>query len=164
LYVVPVLLAALGGCATSQQAKLVDTAGSAVTSPLQDLNMVRAPIPPLLAEAHKAPYQRPADTACAALAAQVKALDEVLGPDLDTPPTANDPGLIERGSQVATDSAAGAIKSAAENVVPFRGWIRKLSGAERYARDVAAAIAAGTVRRAYLKGLAQGQGCAAESR
>jgi hypothetical protein len=43
--------------------------------------------------------------------------------------------------------------------VPFRGWVRKLSGAERYSRQVAAAIAAGAARRAFLKGLAQGKGC-----
>jgi hypothetical protein len=45
--------------------------------------------------------------------------------------------------------------------VPFRGWVRKLSGAERYSKEVAAAIAAGTVRRAYLKGLGEAKGCAA---
>jgi hypothetical protein len=39
--------------------------------------------------------------------------------------------------------------------------VRKLSGAERYERKVAAAIAAGSVRRAYLKGLGQAAGCAA---
>jgi hypothetical protein len=43
---------------------------------------------------------------------------------------------------------AGAVQKAAEGVVPFRGWVRKLAGAERYSRQVAAAIAAGTVRRA----------------
>ena len=37
----------------------------------------------------------------------------------------------------------------------------KLSGAERYSREVAAAIAAGTIRRAYLKGVGASTGCAA---
>jgi len=37
----------------------------------------------------------------------------------------------------------------------------KMSGAEHYSREVAAAIAAGTVRRAYLKGLGDARGCAA---
>ena len=62
--------------------------------------------------------------------------------------------MIERG---ANDD----MRSAAEGVIPFRGWVRKLSGAERYSRDVAAAIAAGTIRRAYLKGIAQAGGCTA---
>ena len=40
------------------------------------------------------------------------------------------------------------------------GAVRRLTGAERYSREVAAAIAAGTVRRAYLKGFGQSAGCA----
>jgi hypothetical protein len=87
----------------------------------------------------------------------VHALDAALGADLDTPPTPSNPGLVERGGDVAV----GAVRSAAEGVVPFRGWIRKLTGAERYAKEVAAAIAAGTIRRAYLKGLGQAAGCTA---
>jgi hypothetical protein len=41
----------------------------------------------------------------------------------------------------------------------FRGWVRKLSGAERYSKQVAAAIAAGSIRRAFLKGLGQAAAC-----
>jgi hypothetical protein len=141
-------LLALAGCASNSQ----DAAQSAAVTPLHDLNVVRAEIPPVLAAAQKAPYALPADRACAALATDVQALDAVLGADLDTRPTDKNPSLIERG---ATD----ALRSAAEGVIPFRGWVRKLTGAERYSREVAAAIAAGTVRRAYLKGLAQASGC-----
>ena len=77
-----------------------------------------------------------------------------LGADLDTPATGSNPSLIERG-------ASDALRNAAEGVIPFRGWVRKLSGAERYSREVAAAIAAGTIRRAYLKGIGAAAGCAA---
>lgn len=133
----------------------------AVTSPLNDLNMVQAPIPAVLKLAQKAPYAVPAEPGCEAIAAQVKALDEVLGTDLDAPPSTHNPGLVERGGKEVGDAAGGALKSAAEGIVPFRGWVRKLTGAERYSKEVAAAIAAGTVRRAYLKGLGQAQGCAA---
>jgi hypothetical protein len=142
---------ALAGCASTSSH---DAAQSAAVTPLHDLNVVRAEIPPVLAAAQKAPYALPADRDCKALAADVHALDAVLGADLDTPVTDKNPSLIERG---ATD----ALRSAAEGVIPFRGWVRKLTGAERYSRDVAAAIAAGTVRRAYLKGLAQAAGCEA---
>ncbi len=135
--------------------------GDAVTSPLSDLNLVRAPIPPVLKEALKAPYAAPPATDCQALASLVGALDEVLGADLDTPPTPANPGLVERGGKEVGSAATGALKSAAEGLVPFRGWVRKLSGAERYSKEVAAAIAAGTVRRAYLKGLGEARGCTA---
>ena len=143
-------LLAVAGCASTSP----DATQQAVTTPLHDLNVVHAEIPPVLVSAEKAPYALPADRDCAALAADVQALDAVLGADLDTPVTDKNPSLIERG---ATD----ALRSAAEGVIPFRGWVRRLSGAERYSRQVAAAIAAGTVRRAYLKGLAQAGGCAA---
>lgn len=138
-------------------AKLVQAA----TTPLSDLNIVRADIPPVLAAAQKAPYAEPSDRGCTALAADVQALDAALGADLDTPPSAGNPGLVERGSGAVGNAAVGAVRNTAEGVVPFRGWIRKLTGAERYAREVAAAIAAGTIRRAYLKGLGQSAGCEA---
>lgn len=131
--------------------------GQAVTAPLSDLNLVRAEIPPVLIAALKSPYGLPADRSCAALATDVQALDAVLGADLDTPPSATNPSLIERGG----DAAVGALRHTTEGIVPFRGWVRKLSGAEKYSREVAAAIAAGTVRRAYLKGLGLAGGCPA---
>jgi hypothetical protein len=133
----------------------------AATTPLADLNLVTAPIPPALVDAQRAPYGEPADGTCAGLKTQIQALDAALGVDLDLPPTPTNPGLIERGAAFAGQAATNSVRSAAESVVPFRAWVRRLSGAERYSRDVAAAIAAGTVRRAYLKGLGQARGCTA---
>ena len=43
--------------------------------------------------------------------------------------------------------------------MPFRGWLRKLSGAERQERRVAAAVEAGEARRAYLRGWLAAQSC-----
>lgn len=133
--------------------------GDAVVAPLTDINLVRAPIPPVLASAQKAPYGAPADPSCAAIGAEIEALDAALGADLDTAATRANPSLIERGTDAATDAVIGAVRNTTEGVIPFRGWVRKLTGAERYARDVAAAIAAGTIRRAYLKGLGEAAGC-----
>jgi hypothetical protein len=70
------------------------------------------------------------------------------------------PGLIERGTTLVTDEAVGTLRSAAEGVMPYRKWVRKVSGAERYAKDVAAAIAAGTVRRGFIKGMRVAHSCA----
>ncbi|MBI5258283.1 MAG: hypothetical protein HY855_17390 [Burkholderiales bacterium] len=155
---VPALLIALclAACASVDAGKI----GEAATSPLSDLNLVNAPIPPVLQQAQKQPYQLPADLRCELLTSEVRGLDEVLGPDLDTPPSAANPGLIARGGNALGEAAVGALRGAAEGVVPVRGWVRKLSGAERYSKEVAAAIAAGTVRRAYLKGLSAARGCA----
>lgn len=133
----------------------------AATAPLTDLNLIRADIPPVLLAAQKAPYAVPADANCANLTVQVNAIDAVLGADLDIASTDSNPGLIPRGQEAATRSAIGQLRGAAEGLIPYRSWVRKLSGAERYSRDVAAAIAAGTVRRSFLKGMGQVAGCQA---
>lgn len=152
----PVLLVlVLAACTTQQQSEFVDAAAT----PLGDLNVVHAEIPAALVEAQTKPYSVPSDQGCASLEASIRALDEVLGSDLDAPPSADNPGLIERGSSAAGTAAVGALRSTAESVVPFRRWVRKLSGAERYSKQVAAAIAAGTVRRAFLKGLRISKEC-----
>ena len=146
---------ALSACATNDRASVADAA----TAPLNDLNLVHADIPAVLAEAQKQPYQIPADVSCHALSAAVLDLDAALGPDLDTPATESNPGLIERGTNEVKSSAVGALRGVTEGVVPFRGWVRKLTGAERYSHKVAASIAAGTVRRAFLKGLKVSKEC-----
>jgi hypothetical protein len=149
----------LAACATPEKA--VNEVGQTMTAPLGDLNLVRAEIPPVLAAAQKGPYAVPEDWSCPALAAEIEELDAALGADLDTPVTAANPSLIERGVGLVTDTAIGQVRSAVSVVVPFRGWVRKLSGAERYSREVSASIAAGTIRRAYLKGLGRAENCQA---
>ena len=151
------LLALLAGCASPEPSSRFT--GAAAT-PLHDLNIVNAPIPEVLLQAQRAPYALPEDRSCGVLATQVRVLTEVLGADLDAPASASNPSLVERGGTLAENEAVSAVQRTAEGVIPFRGWIRKLTGAERYSRQVAAAIAAGTARRAFLKGLGAGQGCA----
>lgn len=132
----------------------------AAATPLQDLNLLRTKIPAVLLAAQQAPYAPPVDSTCAGLAAELRGLDRALGEDLDAQP-AEDPNLVERGRTALGEAAVGAMKSHAEVLIPFRGWVRKLTGAERASRQVTRAIAAGMVRRAYLKGLGEGKGCPA---
>ena len=167
------LLAAmlLTGCATTDkpeettaavgkvQGKTELALQEAARTPFSDLNLVRKDIPDALKTAHKQPYAIPLDPTCEGISKEVEALDAALGADLDTPATANNPSLLERGADAIGDSAGGAIRGAVEGLIPYRSWLRRLTGAERYSREVLAAIAAGTVRRAYLKGIGQAQGC-----
>jgi hypothetical protein len=44
------------------------------------------------------------------------------------------------------------VRDQTTHVLPFRGWIRKLTGAAKHDRAVQAAIRSGGVRRGYLKG------------
>lgn len=148
----PLLACLLAGCASSGAPQQV---GHAATTPLRDLNVVQAEIPEALRRAKDAPYALPAAADCPALKAEIGQLDEVLGADLDAPPDQEERGLLERGGE----QAGKALQRAAEGAIPFRGWVRKLSGAERYERRVAAAITAGGVRRAFLKGVRAARGC-----
>ena len=151
-----VLLAlTLSACASKKKTELVDVA----TTPLRDLNVVRAAIPEVLQDAVKHPYVVPSDLSCEALSADVKALDEVLGPDLDAPASPDKPRLIERAATAADEAAVGAVQRTVEGAVPYRSWVRQLSGAERYSKKVAAAIAAGAVRRGFLRGLSASRDC-----
>jgi len=131
----------------------------AATSPLNDLNLIRAKIPAVLLDAQKQPYAIPAEPTCADMAVKIQELDAVLGPDLDAPHTGLDPSLVERGTNEAKNAAIGALRSTTENIIPFRGWVRKISGAESHARNVAAAIVAGTIRRAFIKGVMASKPC-----
>lgn len=155
----------LAGCASTDPAQDFNKAGNQVATvaatPLTDLNVVHAEIPPVLRAAAKAPYAAPASGACNALSTDVQALDAALGPDVDAPPAVAQTGLVERGVDTVGGAALGTLQTAADGVLPFRTWVRKLTGAERYSKQVAAAITAGSIRRAYLKGLGKAAGCEA---
>lgn len=152
------LTLALSACSFNEQARFKDAA----TSPLSDLNLMRVEIPEPLIEAQKQPYAVPTDLSCHVLDEEVLVLDVVLGPDLDAPAVDADESMMERGSNEAKSAAEGALRSTTEGIVPFRGWVRKLSGAARHSKKVAAAINAGTVRRAFLKGLRVAKACKVE--
>lgn len=141
-----------GTIQTPQEANREGLTGAA-SAPLRDLNVVRTKIPPILLQAYADPYARPAE-GCAGLVAEVQGLNEAMGSDLDEPPS-EEGDLIHR----ASDTAFGAMAGAASDLIPLRGWVRKLTGAERHSRLVNDAITAGGVRRAYLKGLGEARGC-----
>jgi hypothetical protein len=156
------LLLSLAACASGTQKPAGKPAtderiADAATAPLADLNLVKAKIPELLLRAQEQPYQAPVERSCAALQAEVRALDDVLGPDVDAPREKRSGS--EKGSEALGDAAIGGLRGATEGLLPFRGWVRKLTGAERYSRQVAAAVAAGMARRSYLKGMGQPQAC-----
>ena len=127
--------------------------------PLNDLNLENAEIPQVLESVRKQPYRVPDDYTCDSLAAEIKELDAVLGADLDTPETELNPSLIDRGFVEVRNRAIGTLHSTTQSVVPYRKWVRKLSGAERYSKKVASAINAGVVRRAFIKGMLSASEC-----
>jgi hypothetical protein len=126
----------------------------AVGAPLRDLNVLRTKIPDVLLEAMADPYYRPPQKlTCDDVIALLIPLNIALGPDLDTPKEK------EGMSSKVMPTTLGAVAGATAGAVPFHGWIRKLSGAERHDDYVQKAIAAGGIRRGYLKGLGEAKGC-----
>jgi hypothetical protein len=148
-------LLALGGCASHTASRM----GAAAAAPLTDLNIRKEDIPTVLAKAQENPYLMPVGHSCVAIALEIGELDEALGPDYDAPVEKSEESFMDKASGVAEDQAVGAVQRTAEGLIPFRSWVRKLSGAEKYAKHVSACVTAGSVRRAFLKGLAASQHC-----
>jgi hypothetical protein len=147
---------AVGGCASRTASRM----SNAATAPLSDLGIRKAEIPAVLEKAQDNPYLMPAGLSCIAIARELQQLDAALGPDYDARAAAqHEESLMEKATDLAEDQAVGAVQRTAEGLLPFRSWIRKLSGAERHSKHLAACIKAGAVRRAFLKGLAVSQHC-----
>lgn len=132
----------------------------AVTAPLEDLNIKQADIPPVLVRAMAGPYDMQGFGRCEALAAEVGRLDAALGPDLDEAPPPDRRTTGQKIAAQAKAAAVGEVKGQAQDLLPFRGWVRKLSGAERHRKALDGAIKAGGVRRGYLKGVGMRMNCA----
>lgn len=134
--------------------------GSAVVSPLGDLNIMQIAIPAVLSEAVKNPYKMPSSNTCQELTEQVQLLDAALGPDFDAKSAEGGQTFMDQGQEFAQNEAIGSVERTIQGVVPFRSWIRKISGAEKRSKELSTAVAAGVVRRAFLKGMGEERSCA----
>lgn len=135
-----------------------DGMGGAVTAPLEDLNLKRRLIPPVLLRAEQNPYSLDGMHSCEGIAAEVGKLDDALGPDMDEPPAPR----RTRGERVAdggANLALDAVRDTATDIIPMRGWVRRLTGAQQHSTHVQRAIRAGTMRRSYLKGVGMQKNC-----
>lgn len=147
------LAALLAGCASRPETRPTPPPAPIKTmdqSPLSDLNIGGDDIPDVLLRAVNDTYLKPTPLDCDTLGAEVLALDIVLGPDLDTLKAA------DRRDEFAKTALVNAIRG----LVPYSGVLRLITGAKARQRRIAEAIAAGGVRRGYLKGLGETFGCA----
>ena len=167
-----VAIISLSGCASNSETVQKKTeksgadtrfdsrVGAAMTSPLSDLNIVKSDIPEVLMNARKAPYLIVPGADCAWYEREIDSLNAVLGPDLDAVKVDANGNIVERELGNATINA---LKSFTEGFVPFRSWVRRLTGADSHAREVAAAGMAGIVRRSYLKGVSTAKSCSTKA-
>jgi hypothetical protein len=127
----------------------------------RDFGLMESKIPPVLIEAMADPYARVAPATCDELAAQIRRLEGALGPDLDAPINTERLSNMTRGKGQARDAGLDALRSTMQNYIPFDGYIRIVSGAAHHDHRVLAAIQAGSMRRAYLKGMGEMEHCPA---
>ncbi len=132
---------------------------AAATAPLDDLNIRREELPEVL-EAIEYVYETEPGLDCARIERLIAALDEPLGQDYDAEADEDGRSMGQRGGEAASDALLGAVRGATTGFIPARGLVREATGAARHARRVARAYTAGNARRAYLKGLGAGLGCA----
>lgn len=125
------------------------TAGDVVTKPLSDFNIKKDEVPEVLVAARQKPYALTGLKKCPAIAAEVAKLNAVLGDDID----------VARDDGNSTISMGNIAKSLVGSLIPFGGVIREISGANAQQRKWNEAIYAGSVRRAYLKGVGEQRGC-----
>lgn len=155
-----VLLAACGSKGEVKPEPPDSAMEKAVKAPLVDLNLLRRKIPDILRDARRAPYRMPDIATCDTMGLEIRNLDIALGVDLDRQILGKDgDSLAARGAEEAGDAATDAVKDLTTGWIPYRGWVRRLTGAERHSRELSRHIAAGLTRRAFLKGLGQSQGC-----
>ncbi|MGF7151793.1 hypothetical protein FHS96_005461 [Sphingomonas zeicaulis] len=129
---------------TGQRAKGI------ATQPLEDLNIHKDKIPPKLVAIQDNPYNLSGMRTCKQLNAEIIELNGVLGADVDA---------TQEARQKTEDRIVSVGGSLVGSLIPFRGLVREVTGANAQQRRFEAAIYAGTTRRSYLKGTAKAKGC-----
>ena len=113
--------------------------------------------PPKLLAIQDDPYSLAGLGKCSAIIREVTELNEVLGPDVNE--------TVDKDRAKKREETAGRVAgSLAGSVIPFRGLIGEVTGANAERRRYAAAVYAGTVRRGFLKGVGLQRGCKAPAR
>ena len=137
-----------------------DTFRDAAMAPLEDLNLKQSDIPAVLQRAVARPYDVEGLDRCEGIAAEVGRLDAALGPDLDEAPPPDDRSRFRKAASKVKDAGVAEVRSQTQDVLPFRGWVRKLTGAARHEKRIQQAIHHGGIRRGYLKGVGMRMNCA----
>ncbi|ANP44656.1 hypothetical protein [Candidatus Viadribacter manganicus] len=148
--------ASVVACSTGRTADTRRGVTSAASIPFRDVGLMRQEIPLVLRNLQY-PYATATLTDCAAVAREINQLDSALGPESYQPgPNRN---IWDRSGDFVEDQAIQAAEDTAEDLIPFRSWVRRLSGANRAERDALRAVANGQQRRTFLRGYGASLGC-----
>ncbi len=130
----------------------------AAQQPLRDVGLVRPDIPDLL-ENMRYPYSTLSLAGgCPNVQYEIGQLDAIIGGENYQPSTRT---RREQGMEAASNATVDAAENLAADAIPFRGWVRRLSGAQRADQRYARAIEMGQMRRAFLRGYGASLGCRA---
>ena len=132
--------------------KVGDTIENIGEKPLKDLNIIKPKVAPEMERIMEEPYSLKGIKTCGQYRTAIGRLTELLGPDVDSP-------QLQKKDKSPAEVALGLGESAAGSLIPFTGLIRRISGAEARDKYAKAAVYAGSVRRAYLKGTARAKRC-----
>jgi len=131
--------------------KTAEKAGEIATQPARDLGVADPKIPPVLTKAVADPYQLTGGESCAQMSAEIRQLNEALGPDFLL--------VGEKKENRAGRVAEAGAQSVVNSLIPFRGLVRELTGAAAAKRRLEDAIDAGYARRGFLRGVESSRGC-----
>lgn len=130
----------------------IESTGNKVTEPFDGKE-----IPAKLKSIQDNPYSLRGMRGCAAIIAEVRELNDVLGPDVNE--------RVSKSKAKKRQETAGRVAgSAVGSIIPFRGLIGEVTGANAERRRYNKAVYAGTVRRGFLKGVGRERGCKAPAR
>ena len=156
LAAVLVLSISVAACSSGRTADTRRGVTDAAYSPLRDVNLIRPEIPIVLRNLHY-PYSTATLTDCAAVTREIGNLDAVLGPESYQPgPNRN---IWDRSGDFVEEQAIEAVQGTAQDLIPFRSWVRRISGASRAEREALRAVANGQQRRTFLRGYGASLGC-----
>ncbi|MBN8607992.1 MAG: hypothetical protein J0L81_13835 [Caulobacterales bacterium] len=151
-----VLSVGLAACSTGRTADTRRGVTDAAYSPLRDVNLIRPEIPLILRNLQY-PYATATLADCAAVTREIAALDAVLGPESYQPgPNRN---IWDRSGDFVEEQAIEAAQDTAQDLIPFRSWVRRISGASSAERAALRAVANGQQRRTFLRGYGASLGC-----
>ncbi len=136
----------------AQEDSTLESAGNKVTEPFDGKE-----VPQKLIDIQDEPYSLSGLSRCAAIMAEVRDLNDVLGPDVNERVSKS---LGKKREATAARVAGSAIGS----IIPFGSIIGEVTGANAERRRYNEAVYAGTVRRGFLKGVGLQKGCKAPAR
>lgn len=154
------VLIALAGCHTRPHDADEGVRGGLVEgalAPLADVNVRREEIPPILRELDV--YNKPVPTSCAGIEIEIADLESFVGSDIDELQIQQALGFRDQAMNLADDQAYGLVSDITRDLIPFRGMVRRATGASAHDRALRDAYHRGRLRRSYLKGIGFAMGC-----